>query len=401
MQSFPPAWLWLVDETVPQWVKKHYSPRESWKNKPFEKEDARFFFKGIGELSELFTEERPRKLPEYFSHPKFRSAYLLYFLPLQAAKFLTIYHLHLDAIRAALKHAQTNGGVLRIVDLGAGPGTASLALLLHLMDSTIAKAGELPRIELQWFDTNRAIMEDGRAIAMEFAEQFPRLRGKIEVHLHAEPWWKAAAILRSNPAWKKSGASLTLAGHLFNEVPAGPGKNSDKEGVNWQSLVQIAGGGGLLVVEPAGRAPSQKLSQIRDRIFEHELLKPEASSLWGPCLHSGRCPLAQGRDWCHFSVPVWIPGEWFKFFSKALSSEKEWVKFSYLWLASPEYPAPNPTKDMRRVVSDPIRAPGRRQGPAHLLLCEPEIPNRIEMSGASLPHRGDLYRLPKPSLKIR
>src|SRR3954467_13416455 len=100
--SFPPAWLWLVDEAIPTYVKKHYSPRESWKDKPFAKEDAHFFFRGIEELSELFTEERPRNIPAYFNHPKYRSSYLLYFLPLQAAKFLTLFQMHSKAIDAAI-----------------------------------------------------------------------------------------------------------------------------------------------------------------------------------------------------------------------------------------------------------------------------------------------------------
>src|ERR1700746_3744114 len=84
---FPAAWSWFFDEAVPAWVKTHYSPKESWKNKPFSREDAKFFFRGVDELSEIFTEERSRGIPDYFSHPKYRSAYLLYFLPLQAAKF--------------------------------------------------------------------------------------------------------------------------------------------------------------------------------------------------------------------------------------------------------------------------------------------------------------------------
>src|SRR5688500_7744702 len=92
--TFPASWTWLVDEAGPALVKSRYSPRESWKTKPFTPDDARFFFRGVSELSELFTEERPREMPAYFQHPKFRSSYLLYFLPLQAAKFLSIFRLH-------------------------------------------------------------------------------------------------------------------------------------------------------------------------------------------------------------------------------------------------------------------------------------------------------------------
>src|SRR4051812_11812209 len=72
-REFPPAWLWLVDEAIPALVKERYSPRENWKGKPFSKEDAHFFFRGIEELSDLFTEERPKNMPAYLNHPKFRS----------------------------------------------------------------------------------------------------------------------------------------------------------------------------------------------------------------------------------------------------------------------------------------------------------------------------------------
>src|SRR5258708_1057160 len=95
---FPPATPWLIDEFIPSYVKSNYSPRESWKGKPFGKEDVQFFCKGVMELSELFTEERPRQMPAYLQHPKFRSAYLLYFLPLQMAKFITVFQMHADAL---------------------------------------------------------------------------------------------------------------------------------------------------------------------------------------------------------------------------------------------------------------------------------------------------------------
>ena len=52
--QFPPAWQWWVDEAIPEWVKKHYSPRETWKSKPFSNEDAHFFFRA-GDSSDKGT----------------------------------------------------------------------------------------------------------------------------------------------------------------------------------------------------------------------------------------------------------------------------------------------------------------------------------------------------------
>jgi hypothetical protein len=392
--QFPPAWLWLVDEALPTLVKKNYSPKESWRDKPFTKEDAGFFFKGIEELSELFTEERSKGLNNYFNHPKYRSSYLLYFLPLQAAKFLTIYQLHFQAIEAALDHAEKTG-VLRIVDLGAGPGTASISLLLLLLNQKMVPGKSLPQIELEWFDTQESIMADGKALVEQLASSFPKLRGKVQVKTHCTPWWKAPSILLNEASLKeKSGknahpaqdkVSLILMGHVLNESNA-PQREVDGF---WEKLVSISGGGGILLVEPAARRPSQDLSALRDHFFESGILEASPSRIWGPCLHAGACPLGKGRDWCHFSVPANIPGTWFRGFSEGLGSERQWVKFCYLWIASAEYPSPQVDPRTRRVISDPLN-----QGTsATYLLCEPEEPGRWVAPTKNNLGRGDLVKI--------
>jgi hypothetical protein len=420
--GFPPAWLWLVDELIPEHVKRHYSPRESWKDKPFSTEDVRFFSKGVLELSELFTTERSSgfgsRLPNYFLHPKFRSAYLLYFLPLQMAKFVTLFERHPEAVDAALDHGRKQGKLV-VADLGSGPGTASLAFLLLLL----ARRGELPPIELIWFDLNRTVMEDGKALAEALASQFPRLRGKLTIRTHVDPWWTAPRALATGlePGMK---CSLILLGHVLNETRQIPGsgkprkenapldpendpdngyENGEGEGEVeaqatseknlhpiWQELWDVADGGGVLMVEPASKGASQNLSRLRDQLISDEVVAPEASSIWGPCLHAEACPVARGRDWCHFSVPVKVPSKWFRMFSEALGSERQWLKYSYLWLASKAYPGPQHDPRMRRVLSDPMSA-SKEQG--EVLLCEPGHPGRV-MSPARDPlWRGDLIYL--------
>ena len=80
-QESSPLWTWWLDESITSFVKRSYSPKEKWKDRPFSREDAAFFYKGVEELSDLFTQDRPKTLPDYFAHPRFRSAYFLYFLP--------------------------------------------------------------------------------------------------------------------------------------------------------------------------------------------------------------------------------------------------------------------------------------------------------------------------------
>jgi hypothetical protein len=378
--SFPAAWTWLVDEAIPSYVKQHYSPKDSWKTKPFSREDARFFFRGIEELSDLFTVERERGIPAYFLHPKYRSAYLLYFLPLQAAKFVTLFETYPKAIEAALLHSKS--GVLRIADLGAGPGTASLSLLVYLLKLQV----ELPEeIEIHLLDTHAGILKDGKQLIELFANAFPKLREKVKVQTHVGPWWRALNLIPGGEF------SLTLMGHVLNES-SGPRREQE---AFWPSLVRRASGGGILMVEPAARKPAQTLASIRDSIFEAGLLEATAESLWGPCLHAGRCPLSEGRDWCHFSSPILIPGQWFKEFSVGLGSERDWVKFSYLWLASPRFPSSKPYVHARRVISDPLSASPSKSAhhPSPVLLCEPETPKRWIVPGRNKVRRGDIVNL--------
>ena len=169
--KFPPAWTWFFDEHLTQWVKNNYSPKEGWAGKPFNTHDASFFSRGISELSEMFTDERPRQIPSYFQHSKFRSAYLLYFLPLQCAKFLTLFQIHEKAMRTVLAHGRKQG-VIRVADLGAGPGTASIAYLMWIMLLSNEDAEKLPPIEFLWIDRNEEVMKDGKALALALCEQF-------------------------------------------------------------------------------------------------------------------------------------------------------------------------------------------------------------------------------------
>ncbi len=431
-----------MDVRVPQWVKQNYSPREQWKNRPFTRQDALFFLKGIRELSELFTEDRPHRLPNYFSHPKFRSSYLLYFLPLQAAKFFSLFHAHQAAIERALSHARTQG-VLRVVDLGSGPGTASMALLIYLVDYLKKEGTPFPRVELDWFDLNRSVLEEGKKLIHDLGDLVPEIKENLFIRTHAVSWTESNRIVPQAP-------SLILVGNMLNEeslsirsmssrsdsrksaskADRGQGafvRNEDQqEDDSWRApedqlnpvlqspayrtlsqWIARAAGGGILIVEPAAKTPSRMISVLRDSLFETEILPQKADSLWGPCLHAGKCPLSQGRDWCHFSIPSEIPGENFKFFSKGLGSERHWLKFSFLWIASLEAPASQQklAPHQSRVVSDVIHPPGGSSGIQKdrgiVLLCEPEQPVRISSKearssdGAPL-QRGDLY---SPSTK--
>lgn len=380
---------WLFDHAIPTWVKYKYHPASKKKktNLIFSKKDASFFLKGIQELSQLFTDTRPtgkkKSLPSYFQHPKYRSSYLLYFFPLQSSRYSLLFQNHSLAIQAALSHAKKTN-LLKIVDLGAGPGTGSISLLLHLM--SIPQFFENPsfKIRFLWFDIQPEIMRDGLELIRRITDCFPILKNRIEVSCHNLPWWKAFT------RWQQP-SSLTLIGNLFNESWI-PKKLSPTEvSIFWKNLFSKSNGGGTLFLEPATQYSSQFISNLRDQFFDAQILERSPSSIWGPCLHGGLCPLSQGRDWCHSSIPINIPGLWFKHFSQALSAQRHWAKFSYLWIASVHFPAPLPSPSIRRIVSEPIRQ--RQQ--SVILLCEPGKIKRwnIKHNSQQIFYRGNQVKI--------
>lgn len=390
--KWPKCWLWFVDEFVPSYVKKHYSPKDTWKDKPFSTEDVRFFSKGVEELSDLFTEERShsfgRSLPAYFAHPKFRSSYLLYFLPLQAAKFLTLYHKHSGAMDLMLKKKDAEAP-LRVADIGSGPGTASLALLMYLLETS---PDHLPQFEFHWLDTDLGVLRDGRALIESLSQMFPKLRGKVTLHTYQEPWWKAPQVLTSGEGSADPKFDLIAFGHVLNEATQSKAFRSEQARLSyWEQIFARTQGAGVLFVEPAARGPSQQIAQMRNEFVESGIIQNQRESIWGPCLHSGVCPLAEGRDWCHFSENLQIPGKWFREFSKGLGSERHWIKYSYLWIAAPGFPAKKPSPKARLVVSDPLQEKGPAYSKQQVLLCQPERVEKVDLPRGKELFRGDLF----------
>jgi hypothetical protein len=356
--EFSKSWIRVLDEVIPAFVKERFSPSASWKDKPFDKEDVNFFSKGLLELSDFFTEERTEKrLPNYFTTGRFRSSYFLYFFALQGAKFLTLFDRYPDAIKAMLDHAAVTGK-LRIIDVGAGPGTASLALLVYLLDGLKNQKTnklDLPfTIELVWIDHNETILKDGQILLSKILSIFPEIEGDVELKIEARPWWK-------HPKNFDFDAGLVIFGNVLNESANDP--KVFLPGLT--PFFKSPKGGGVLMVEPAFKSAAHRLAQIRDELMARE----EKLPIWGPCFHQLKCPLAEGRDWCHFSVPTQMPGAFFRKFSIKLGSVRDWLKFTFVWIAAENsQKQARPPKYLVRIVSDPLKTP---QGSSNQV-CRPE-----------------------------
>ena len=149
-----------------------------------------------------------------------------------------------------------------LLDIGAGPGTASWAAaetFSTLQDFTL-------------LDANDAL----RKLALElFSESF-RLRG-----LHYE---RGAA---RNALIKAEAADLVIASYMIGEL--GAAEQGAIAALMWDKARDT-----LLVVEPGTPAGYARVIALRERLIA------AGAHVAAPCPHDGMCPL-QAPDWCHFT----------------------------------------------------------------------------------------------------
>src|SRR5262245_8186024 len=223
----------------------------------------------LRELFQLFTRERGRlKHLSYLDIPKYRNAYLQYYLPLNIAR----------ASRALQQvcalHPEVSS-LTDVVDLGAGLGSASLATLFTLPARARAYA---------LFDRSRSAL----AVAARLLERSMSLRGKgpngsIVTRICSLP------ILPSLPRRALVWLCMTL-----NEIEVGSRKGWSAGAFLAKLGERLESPSVVVIVEPALRLPGRNLLALHDAAA--------ASGSWrvvAPCTHQRSCPLLKdpGRSW--------------------------------------------------------------------------------------------------------
>lgn len=149
-----------------------------------------------------------------------------------------------------------------LLDVGAGPGTASWAA---------AEAfSSLSAFTL--LDANRAL----RALALELGGASARLRGMTYRQGEAR-----AELARADAA------DLVVASYVIGEI-------SEAERKPLADLMWAKTRDTLLVVEPGTPAGHARILAVRAQLIA------SGARVAAPCPHDGRCPL-EAPDWCHFT----------------------------------------------------------------------------------------------------
>ena len=148
-----------------------------------------------------------------------------------------------------------------LLDVGAGPGTASFAALQAFEQLTT----------LTLLDANTALRE----LALTLANDRPRA-ATLDYQLG-----DARTLLAS-----AAPAELVIASYVINELnDAAQGQLAD---ALWRATA-----GTLLIVEPGTPAGYQHILDARARLIA------QGAHVIAPCPHDAACPL-QAPDWCHF-----------------------------------------------------------------------------------------------------
>lgn len=317
----------------------------------------------LAELFELFTRERGQlHRLNYLDTPRLRSAYLRYHLPLNTARTLCVLE-DLATLVPDLPRCET------IVDLGAGPGSSSVAALLRL-----------PAAPRRYILTDRSggALRAAREVLAGCARRSGQPEPKVVCRQEKLP------ELPAIPS-----GSLVLMGMVLNELRPRP-----REGIDVEHLVRrlerrLPPGTVLAIIEPALRAPGLRLLELHDRLVE--------SSGWeilAPCTHQRTCPLlrARGRPWCHFHFD-WRAGPSVESIARPLGLHCEKGALAYLVArrrapSSRSEDVTSAPPDLGRVIGDPMRT---RDGGRGAYVCQGGRRETVPSGDAGL-LRGDRIR---------
>jgi hypothetical protein len=353
--------------------------------------------RSVAELSRLLTSGRGDRSPAYLNHPPALYAYLRYFLPWNVYRLCRL----LPSLDLPLAPGD------RILDLGAGPLTLSIALWLCRPELRA-----LP-LEFRCLDRSKAALEAGKKLFAAIAAGSEIFSSRTPGAAHPP----AGALPSSSAAWTFStaggelgrslhgntggdkGPALTAVINVYNEVfqAVPPG---DDEGLSRLAEAQAAllaahagKGGRILVVEPGVPRSGRFIALLRDALGKRGF-PPRF-----PCVHNGPCPFpgprpprrfspgrgaagggtaaedaenrAPGKTlskWCHFAFDTQDAPAALQHLSAAAGLPKDRATLSFLLAGpaaagreTPSVPAASGAGFPVRIISDPFPVGGGQE----------------------------------------
>lgn len=349
MSKFPRS----LEKILLRYIKQNYG-KVSKGPASFTASDFRHFAQGAKKLSLAFTGQSAPLAKNYFNDPVLRSGYLLYYLPVNYLKVMRVL--------SEFNPEELVSGRVRILDLGAGPGTSMFGIMSFY--ATLIRDGHIKDAWLDFtlIDQNFNALRDAKALHDLYRDQ-----------LAADaPGFQSVCSVK-NYDMKRGGLKRFLRGYRYHLIILSNVIN--ELGSETQQRLLLAqllreqvepNKGKVIVIDPASQKTSRRLQALRDFVI-HEGL----GHVHAPCLHAGDCPLNQAnlRDWCHFYFD-WERPNFIERVDKLVGIKKQRLQCSYLVLG----PTPRSFKKILsaaehtwRVISNPLNSKGKKE----LVLCGP------------------------------
>jgi ribosomal protein RSM22 (predicted rRNA methylase) len=321
----------------------------------------------IVELSRQFTRERQKAPMSYLEDRRLAAAYLAYFFPVNVAKVQEL----LDELSPAFECAQD--GVVRVLDLGCGPGTGVLGVLDWAWSTGLLKSC---RLECVAADRSEHALSTCGELWARYTRKF--VRQKATLLTMCRDMQQKVGLEMQQP-YGSGGYDLIIVQNTLSElfVMKEADRIKNRAGLVVEALNMLSDHGTLMLIEPALRESSRELHQVRDR-----LLETACCTLYSPCLHEGPCPaLTKPTDWCH-EERVWAPPGLIRAIDQKAGFIKDALKFSYALLRKDGRTVVERSPHLYRIVSE-LRV---MKGEKRAWLC----------NGQGRPEVGRLDRLTTP-----
>ena len=300
----------------------------------------------VSALSEAYAQARPSAIADQAAH----AAYLAVRMP---ATYAAVCAVLAEVPRDVLD------GVRSMLDLGAGPGTATWAALATC--PSIVEAAQI--------DRSRALLDIGARLgASLLADRHVALAQHV-------------ADVGSPGEWPS--ADLVVSAYALAELS--PGGRTTLVSAAWRASLRA-----LVLVEPGTPAGFQHILEARTALAR------AGARFIAPCPHEEPCPLravTHADDWCHFSVRVPRTRRHRQLKGGSLGYEDE--KFAYLVAAR----ADASPERLARI----LRHPRIEKGRIGLTLCMPDGVERVVItkrdaawSAARKARWGDAWRTTPP-----
>ena len=292
---------------------------------------------GVKNLSEMFTRGTKAGATAYLEDGALRASYLHYYVPVNVGKIQML----LEELRPLLP-SRTNEE-FRVLDVGGGPGTGSLALLDWCSSQSLPPISSL---RMTVVDRSIEAMKLSTRLWEEYARQInipsiqPLQTAVCDLE-HSFP-----PVLRMGP--EKNAYHLIIVQNVLSELFAEKSDCIARRTTLINHLVDcLAKDGSLMLIEPASRAESRALHQVRDNV-----LSELQCSIYSPCLHDQLCPaLLKPDDWCH-EEREWQTPSWISQIDREVGFIKDALKFSYVIIRKDGKSLVPRKQDYHRVVSE-------------------------------------------------